>query len=197
MAKRARQKAQPAGPSIGVTIFAGLLIALFAALGTGPVLHLAARVLPTTESVVTVIDRSLTESTGYHPFRPVRLSDDRYSYFVTVRREDGSTRTIDAPRALYEAALPGLTTLSTVGLTETVLLRIPVAVSMESRFTNAGDGESYSLLIPLPGLIIAGIFAIGIAIYLTIRLLQRQPVHRPLLFGIIAMGAVLGGWWWL
>lgn len=197
MAKRTRRRAQPAGPNYGITILGGLLIALFVALGTGPVLHLAARVLPTTESVVTVIDRSRVESSGYHPFRPLRLSDDRWSYFVTIRRQDGSTRRIDAPEALYEAALPGLATLTTVGLTESVLLSVPVAVSMESRFTNAGDGEEYSLLIPLPGILIAGLFALGIAIYLTVRLLQRQPVHRPLLFGIMAMGAALGGWWWL
>jgi len=197
VATRTRRKAQPAGPSYGVTILAGLLIALFVAIGAGPVIHLAARVLPTTESVVTVTDRSRAESSGYYPFRAGIVSDDPYSYFVTVRRADGSTRTIDAPRALYEAALPGLTTLTTVGLTESVFLRVPVAVSMESRFANAGDGQVYSLLIPLPGLLIAGLFAIGIAGYLTVRLLQRQPVHRPLLFGIMAMGAVLGAWWWL
>lgn len=192
--RKSRNRAAEAG--IGVTIAAGVLIALFAALGVGPLLHLAARVLPTTETTVTVVERERIEAQGYHPFRPVRLADDRYSYFVTVRRENGDLRRIDAPAALYEAALPGLTTLVTIGLEETVVLGIPVGLTMTGS-TPGAAAETYSLLIPLTGIVVAGIFAVGLGGYLTVLVLRRRGINRPVLFATIATGAALGAWWWL
>jgi hypothetical protein len=100
---------------------------------------------------------------------------------------------------LYAAALPGLTTLATVVLEESVLFRVPVSVSMASQFADpaAEPRETYSLLIPLLGVLVSGIFTLLIAGYLIWRILKRPDVNRPLLFAIVGISIGLGGWFWL
>lgn len=177
------------------SIFAALLIGLFVGLGVGPVVHLLGRVLPTTDQIVTVMERDRVENNGNAIRRTGQFSTDRYSYYLTVADEGGTTRRIAVPRDLYDVALPGLMSLETVVLKEMVLLGLPVSVMTTSTFADT-DVERYSLLIPVIGALIGTAFAFGIAGYLYFLSCRRRMLIQPIILGGMMLGAITGGLVW-
>lgn len=193
MADQVEQTKPVSGPRVGLTIAFAVMMGVFVALATGPILHMVALPLPTTDTGVEVIGRERTRSMGLG-----RSFVERWSHWVIVRLEDGRELRIDSPEALYNKALPGLMRLQEVTLRRSVLLDIPVTMNLTSRMSPS-QSETYSLLMPIwLALFLAGAMLGLASIVLGIAMKRPdKPLHWPTLAVCMALSAGIGVWLWV
>lgn len=115
------------------TIAVTALVGVFVALGTGVLCDLAARLLPTHAEQATILGRDTHQTilpdlaTRTRTFASVRR--------IILAREDGTRFTVDAPRGLYDRAVPGLIAMegTSVNIRRSVLFGKPVELELMER----------------------------------------------------------------
>jgi hypothetical protein len=126
--------------SILHVLFLTLLVGIFALMGTVSAIELLLRVLPSTEIVVEIVDRDSLEGSGYIGRGSGSVS---WSYYITLRDENGKNYRANCPVALYQRALSGLSKLSDVRMKVSKLAGKPIEVSTV-RYHQSSSRELYS-----------------------------------------------------
>jgi hypothetical protein len=190
-----------------------MLIGLFVVLGTGVLYDLATRYLPTHSERVTILGRDTHQTmlpnlaTRIHEFTSIRQ--------ITLADVDGKPFTIDAPKALYDRAFPGLMMEGmSVSVRRSVLFDRPVALEITegpiadlgefpalSRLLDTSESEApdqvttYDLRLPYI-LSIGWLALLGLMTWVMIRLPHKDQFVWPLFGGGMAISVALGTWWW-
>jgi hypothetical protein len=169
----------------------GLLAGLFVIMAVGPIGELAARVLPANDRPVSIVARERIDA----DFRTMRPGGIWRSYMkselyeLSLRFEDGGTRDVLVPGALYEK-VPSITDAV---LSESILLGIPV--TFEAR-QEAREQQRIDLLMPIWGGLALSVFALGIAGAMLRLIIGCPGVDYPALVVVLLASVVVGGWMW-
>lgn len=195
------------------TIAVTVLVGVFVVLGAGVLCDLATRLLPTHSERATILGRDT-----HHTMLP-NLATRTYR-FTSNRRiilagDDGIPFTIDASKALYDRALPGLIMGGmSVNIRRSVLFGKPVDLEVTegpivdlgefpalNRLLDTSESEApervttYDLRLPYV-LSIGWLAILGLMARVMIRLPHKEQFVWPLFGSGMAISAVLGTWWW-
>lgn len=196
------------------TVAVTALVGMFVVLGAGVLYDLAARIMPVDVERAVIVGRDTHETILPNLATRTRTFDSVYR--IVLAREDGTRFTIDAPKALYERALPGLMTLEgmSVNIRRSVLFGKPVELEiMERPLVDPGDYPALRELLGGPGyesprrvtaydlhlpyvLSVGGLTLLGLMAWMVIRLPRKEQFVWPLFGSGMAVSIALGTWWW-
>ena len=193
----------------GSAIFMTALVGLFVLVGTPAIVQGILRLLPTTAVPVEIVGSDSRESGGVG-------ARSGMTYFVTIRNANGEERELTAPAKLHQRA-NGPTSLSDVQVHITRPIGHPVAVSIAKKSiiqpgsildkiiypdketknseSIAENRQHYSLLTPLTGLLIAGVFCWSIVGLMLWKLPGKDVFPWPILIVGVLLAAAIGTWW--
>lgn len=196
------------------TIAVTVLVGLFVVLGTGVLCDLATRFLATHVERVTILGRDTHQTmlpnlaTRTYRFTSIRQ--------ITLADVDGNPFTIDAPKALYDRAFPGLMMDGmSASVRRSVLFGKPVGIEITegplvdlgefpalSRLLDSPESETPARVTPydlrLPYILSIGWMAmLGLVAWIMIRLPRKEQFVWPLFGGGMAISVALGTWWWV
>jgi len=191
-----------------------VLVGLFVVLGTGVLCDLATRFLPTHVERVTILGRDTHQTmlpnlaTRTYRFTSIRQ--------ITLANVEGNPFTIDAPKALYDRAFPGLMMEGmSVSVRRSALFGKPVALEItEGLIVDLGEFPALSRLLDTPEnealdqvttydlrppyvLSIGWLAMLGLIAWVMIRLPRKEQFVWPLFGGGMAISVALGTWWWV
>jgi len=195
------------------TIAVTALVGVFVILGAGVLCDLATRLLPTHTERATILGRDTHQSMLPNlATRTHRFTSNRQ---VILAGDDGNPFTIDAPKALYDRAFPGLIMEGmSVSIRRSVLFGKPVELEITERpLVDLDDFPALSRLLDTPAnetparvatynlrlhyvLSIGWLAMLGLMAWVMIRLPRKEQILWPLFGGGMAFSAVLGTWWW-
>ncbi len=199
----------------GSSIVMITMICVFALVGTPAIIEGILYLLPTSALPVEIVGRDSRASGGGSFSAGARKG---MTYFATFRTADGDELEIKVPANLHQRAI-GATNLNDVQLHVTRPGKRPVSISIanksviipgstldkivnlnkdkdqEQTKSSAENRQYYSLLMPLTGLLIGGVFIWSIVGYLLWKLPSKQTFPWPILIAGLLI-AISGGTWW-
>lgn len=196
------------------TVVAISLTGVFVALGAGVLCDLAARILPVYVERATILGRDMHQTiladlaTRTRTFASV--------YRIVLADKDGNRFTIDAPRELYDRAVPGLMMMAgmTVNIRRSVLFDKPIELEITERpLVNLGEFPALGRLLDAQRndaqsrvstydlrlayvLSFGGLAMVGLLAWVMINLPRKEEIIWPLFGSGMVVSAALGTWWW-
>ncbi|WP_417244506.1 hypothetical protein [Celeribacter sp.] len=195
------------------TVVVTVLVGAFVILGAGVLCDLATRFLPAYAERAYILGRDTHQTilpefaTRTRTFTSVRR--------VTLADDDGIPFTINAPKVLYDRALPGLLEGMPVSIRRSVLFDKPVELEItQDPLVDLSDFPALSRLLEAPAnktparvatfdlrlpyvLSIGWLAMLGLMAWAMIRMPRKEQFVWPLFGGGMAISAALGTWWWV
>lgn len=175
----------------GATILGALLAGIFIVIAVGPTVEIAARLLPTNDRQVAILDRQRIDA-DFRAMRPGGLwrSVEGNLHELLIRHENGATRAILVPKIVYDK----VPDIADAVLTESLLLGIPTALSTGHA---GGQPERTDLLMPVWSGLLLAVLAFGVGGAMLRLILRRSGVDYPALVVIMLGSVFVGVWIWL